>query len=678
MSSNGANGHIAPDYLVSMVGHFSQPPKDTTFRDVLEAIAAGEWARPIAAIRKAHAASGKPGSDPLKKNLPGVMFSGKFSYRDAKHLVSHSGLICADLDHLDERLEAVREHIVADPHVLACFVSPTGTGLKLIFRVDPAQPHFESYRAAEQFVREAFGLEIDTACSDVSRLCFVSHDPDAFIAKDALVLPYPPPVEEIEEPPVHHDTASVEFPAGSIKPGDDYDSRGDWQALLTGNGWTKDGDHFWVRPGKTANQGAGATWDRVPDHPKRFYCFTSNAQPLQNRKLYKPWHLYAEFNCGGDLHQAAKELYAKGYGTRLTPATPRSEPLPSPAAVAHLKLEDDTPPRFPGDALLPPPASPASDWPDPVSAADLCLNPPPTPEELIEGLLYAPGTLLLSGPSKSRKTFTTLDLAIAIASGGKWLGRQCAASPVLYLNLELQDFAITERIAKICGARGHPAPANLHIWNLRGKKVSLLELKKRLPAKIAAMGAKAVAVDPHYKISSVSGMEESSNDDMGLLLGEMESLCHDARSALILTHHFAKGDASAKNAADRASGAGTFTRWPDVFVTFTPHAEEDNMTIDFFLRNFAPVPSFVVRWLHPRWQLEPSLDPLDLKRAPNAGSFKEKYSADDLLACLGTNLWSNKEWESASKLKHGTFLRKRDELIQQEKVVCYSGCYRRK
>ena len=36
----------------------------------------------------------------LKKDLPGVTWSGRFSYRASDKLVQHSGLLCADLDSL--------------------------------------------------------------------------------------------------------------------------------------------------------------------------------------------------------------------------------------------------------------------------------------------------------------------------------------------------------------------------------------------------------------------------------------------------------------------------------------------------------------------------------------------------------------------------------------------------
>jgi hypothetical protein len=87
----------------------------------------------------------------LKKALPGVTLSGKFSQRASEYLVEHSGLFCADLDSLGPELGTIREKLKTSPHLYALFVSPTGNGLKAAFRVraDGAK-HSGSFRAVEK------------------------------------------------------------------------------------------------------------------------------------------------------------------------------------------------------------------------------------------------------------------------------------------------------------------------------------------------------------------------------------------------------------------------------------------------------------------------------------------------------------------------------------------------
>lgn len=315
-------------------------------------------------------------------------------------------------------------------------------------------------------------------------------------------------------------------------------------------------------------------------------------------------------------------------------------------------------------------------WPEPVSAYELCTNKPPEPPLLIAGVLYCGGTMLLSGPSKSHKTFSALDAAIAIAGGADWLGFPTEKSPVLYLNLELQDFATEDRIAKICSARGEQPPIDLHVWNLRGRTVTLDQLTVRLPKMIQKTGARVVCIDPHYKVSAVSDMEENSNDAQGKLLTLMEGLCCRNNAALILTHHFAKGDASAKNAIDRASGGGVFARWGDVMLTFTPHEEDDAMTVEMSLRNFKPVEPFVVRWEYPRWTRDKALDPTSLKNSKQRRAPNERHPPDHALRALGDRMLTYAEWLDASGMKESTFRRKREELMNARKVHIQSGLYR--
>jgi hypothetical protein len=56
--------------------------------------------------------------DPLKRQIPGVLWSGQFSQRANDKLVLHSGLLCADLDSLNGELSAVREKLSDSPHPL--------------------------------------------------------------------------------------------------------------------------------------------------------------------------------------------------------------------------------------------------------------------------------------------------------------------------------------------------------------------------------------------------------------------------------------------------------------------------------------------------------------------------------------------------------------------------------
>lgn len=176
--------------IFTRFAHHSAPSGlDANLTAIIDEIRSGQWAHLVTVAREAYASGGKDAAKPFKSALPCVTFSGKFANTQASGLVAHSGLICADLDALGERLPTVRASITTDPHTVASFISPSGDGLKVVLRCDPARPHLQSFHAAAAHVLSITGETIDKACKNVNRLCYVSHDPDAFLASDLSAVP---------------------------------------------------------------------------------------------------------------------------------------------------------------------------------------------------------------------------------------------------------------------------------------------------------------------------------------------------------------------------------------------------------------------------------------------------------------------------------------------------------
>src|ERR1044071_6117794 len=136
----------------------------------------------------------------LKKRLPGALLSGTFRTRKKGMLLEHSGLLCADLDELGDKIADVRQKLVESPHSWAVFLSPTGDGLKCVLRVAAdAEKHEASFRAVEHHVRMLTGIQIDEKCKDLGRLCFLSHDAGAYLNEKASELPLLPNPEHVEK-----------------------------------------------------------------------------------------------------------------------------------------------------------------------------------------------------------------------------------------------------------------------------------------------------------------------------------------------------------------------------------------------------------------------------------------------------------------------------------------------
>jgi hypothetical protein len=151
--------------------------------------------------------------------------------------------------------------------------------------------------------------------------------------------------------------------AGSGRPGDDFNRRGDVRGVLERHGWTHvrtvGPNEHWCRPGKTRATSATIS---VRDGVAVFFPFTTSTAFIAGRG-YSPYQVYAVLEHGGDYSAAAVALNRQGYGIdrqgpALDPATaafvewttrPKEEAAGNIVADKGLRIAD--PGRFP-DRLL--------------------------------------------------------------------------------------------------------------------------------------------------------------------------------------------------------------------------------------------------------------------------------------------------------------------------------------
>ncbi len=252
--------------------------------------------------------------------------------------------------------------------------------------------------------------------------------------------------------------------------------------------------------------------------------------------------------------------------------------------------------------------------PEILSLAQLVEIASPPPPEIIEGVLHQGCKMVLGGTSKSNKSWCLLDLALSVASGEKWWGRRCTKLPVVYINFELHTWAIAQRINALCAARPEcrGMGETLHVWNLRGHNADLTLLRPKLEEQLARHGFGLIILDPAYKV--LGDRDENANGEIASLMNELEKLAQSSGAAVIVAHHFAKGDSTVKEAGDRLSGAGVWVRDPDSIMVLTPHEEANCFTVTSILRNLAPLPEFVVSWEFPLMTLAKELNPEALRR----------------------------------------------------------------
>jgi hypothetical protein len=125
----------------------------------------------------------------------------------------------------------------------------------------------------------------------------------------------------LDQIPREPETANTPAPShfasavsGELRPGDDFNARGDVREVLQRHGWTyvrtAGENEQWRRPGKTTD--TSATLHTASD--RTFYVFSSNAPPFEPNRGYSPFAVYAMLEHGGNFDAAAMALSDEGYG----------------------------------------------------------------------------------------------------------------------------------------------------------------------------------------------------------------------------------------------------------------------------------------------------------------------------------------------------------------------------
>lgn len=244
-----------------------------------------------------------------------------------------------------------------------------------------------------------------------------------------------------------------------------------------------------------------------------------------------------------------------------------------------------------------------------LTVPDLAATAPPCPPEIIGGILHRGCKLVLAGTSKTNKTWSLMDLGLSVASGQPWWGRSTSKDRVLYLNFELPPWALLGRVRAICEARPELEDWKTHfyVWNLRGWSGDFTNLRPALQKDLEKHDFGLLIVDPAYKL--LGDRDENSNGEITSLMNEFERLATETGAAVVVAHHFAKGDSTLKDPIDRMSGAGAWARDPDSILLLTPHEERCCYTVNSILRNMRQIPEFVLAWEYPIMRLAPDLDP---------------------------------------------------------------------
>lgn len=197
------------------------------------------------------------------------------------------------------------------------------------------------------------------------------------------------------------------------------------------------------------------------------------------------------------------------------------------------------------------------------SYSDLCRNYD-RPQWLVDGLWSRGGHGIVSALPKCYKSTVVTGMAVAIASGGTFLGRQARQGPVLIVQAEnsrahlgelMRSYGEMNRAyyppsAKILGntirvVRGFPRDLPLHVIMVsdpRNPTFDLRESLDHLQTTIESIKPVLIIFDPVYQL--IGGADTNSQAEMSPIFTQLTRLAYKHKCGLILVHHDSKAGSS--------------------------------------------------------------------------------------------------------------------------------------
>ena len=164
--------------------NFSNPTLPVDEAQFYALVRAKQWNENIDKYRETGEAS-------LKRKLPAFIFQATFDETTSKtgktgawrkqSATRLTGLVVMDIDHVDNPREVFeRWHLATDDRtkrtgILLVYVTPSGKGLKVVFKADASLGNLIDNQHA---MAKVLGVEVDESCKDSSRMSYICKESD--------------------------------------------------------------------------------------------------------------------------------------------------------------------------------------------------------------------------------------------------------------------------------------------------------------------------------------------------------------------------------------------------------------------------------------------------------------------------------------------------------------------
>lgn len=219
---------------------------------------------------------------------------------------------------------------------------------------------------------------------------------------------------------------------------------------------------------------------------------------------------------------------------------------------------------------------------------DFIATPPAELDPIVANSFERGDKVELIAPSKCRKSFFALDLALHVATGLPFCGLTIPKKrKVLLVNLEVKRDWMKRRVLSRLegyGIKPTELDGNLSLMNCRGQGGVV---RDAIYARVKAAKPDFVIIDPRYKLMRVDEDENTGNGLIGIL-NLLDSIAEEGAAVMIVSHD-KKGDIKTQDIRDRGAGSNWAARDVDCRFVMTPDKKDENLVeVGVLARNYPP------------------------------------------------------------------------------------------
>jgi len=175
---------------ISLYENFIREIDSLSLAKIIKQIRGSKYRKPVLEIRKLIKLGDLERAKQVKRTLVAFTVSGSFEGGPKMvFLKDYNPFVILDINNLDPHL--LRYLIFRTRHIeftKAVFVSPGGRGLKIIVEVDSEmKKHDLAWQQVRDFYEEQLDVAVENKGNKITRLCFMSHDPDAYFNPESSI-----------------------------------------------------------------------------------------------------------------------------------------------------------------------------------------------------------------------------------------------------------------------------------------------------------------------------------------------------------------------------------------------------------------------------------------------------------------------------------------------------------